>query len=309
MRADRDHRPDRSLAMNKTSFLMIALLGALLLPGEAGAQERFKSPQAAAQALIAAGKKNDNEALLRIFGKGHETLVQDDADPAVAERRRQFLEAADKLILYREDDKDQVTLVVGDEGYPFPVPLVRKGGKWQFDAEQGEEEIINRRVGMNELATISVMQDVVKAEFEYAKESRDGSGVRQFASRFLSSAGKKDGLYWAASGDEPQSPLGPLAAEKGKAEPGAPYYGYHYRLLTRQGANAPGGAYDYVINGRLLAGFAVLAYPAEYGASGVTSFLVNHYGQIYQADLGEETGKAAEAMTAYDPGEGWTAVE
>jgi hypothetical protein len=295
--------------MSKTAFLMMTLLGAALLPIAAQAQERFKSPQAAAQALVAAGKKNDSAALLKIFGKGHETLVQDDADPAVADRRKKFLDAADKLILYREDDKDQVTLVIGDEGYPFPVPLVRKGGKWQFDADQGEEEIVNRRVGMNELATISVMQDVVKAEFEYASESRDGSGVRQFAARFLSTDGKKDGLYWSATGDEPQSPLGPLAAEKGKAEPGAPYYGYHYRLLTRQGANAPGGAYDYMINGRLLAGFAVLAYPAEYGATGVTSFLVNHYGQVYQADLGEDTEKAAGAITAYDPGEGWTAVE
>jgi len=291
------------------TMLTVLILGAATFAVPAQAQERFKTPQAAAAALIDAGKKNDNAALVKLLGPGHEALVQDDADPAVADRRKQFLDQAEKLILYREDDKDQVTLVVGVEAYPFPIPLVRVGGKWQFDAEQGEQEIINRRVGLNELATISVLEDMVKAEFAYAGESRDGSGVRQFARRFMSSEGKQDGLYWVAAKDQPQSPLGPLAAAKGEAHPGSPYYGYHYRLLTKQGEHAPGGAYDYVINGRLLAGFAVLAYPAEYGETGVASFLVNHYGQVYQADLGAETEKTAEAMTAYDPGEGWSAVQ
>jgi hypothetical protein len=293
-----------------TSTLLLALIGAVAatLPASASAQESFKTPQAAAQALVAAGKANDNEALIRIFGKDHAALVQEDSDPSVAPRRKQFLDAADKLILYREDDKDQVTLVVGEDAYPFPIPLVRKGGKWQFDAEQGEEELINRRVGLNELATISVLEDVVKAEFEYARESRDGSGVRQFAGRLMSSEGKHDGLYWPSDGFEQGSPLGPLAAEKGVAVPGSAYYGYHYRVLTKQGEKAPGGAYDYMINGRLLAGFAILAYPAAYGDSGVTSFVVNHYGQVYQADLGEDTEAKAMSINAYEPGEGWIAV-
>ena len=301
-----------SISRFLSSFAATALLaaGACTLPSAASAQERFNSPQDAAKALLDAARNNDQAAYARIFGKDHADLFADDGDPAGAARTKTAIAAAERLIVYRKDADDQVTLVLGDEAYPYPIPLVRKSGKWEFDAEAGTEEVINRRVGLNELATISVLEDLVNAQFQYAKESRDGSGVRQFATQFRSSDGKHDGLYWPTKdgSDEPKSPLGPLLDEKGAPPPGAPYYGYRYRILTGQGEHAPGGAYSYVINGRLLAGFAFVAYPAEYGASGVMTFLVNHYGDVYQNDLGDDTEAKAKALPLYDLGDDWAPV-
>jgi hypothetical protein len=295
-----------------SSFAATALLaaGACALPSSAYAQQRFNSPQDAAKALIEAARTNDQAAYAQIFGKDHADLFADDGDPAVAARTKTAAAAAERLLVYRKDSNDQVTLVIGAEAYPYPIPLVRKGGKWEFDANAGAEEVINRRVGQNELATISVLEDLVNAEVEYAKESRDGSGVRQFATLFRSSEGKHDGLYWPTpdGSNEPRSPLGPLLDEKGTPPAGSPYYGYRYRILTGQGEHAPGGAYSYVINGRLVAGFAFLAYPAEYGATGVMTFLVNHYGDVYQCDLGDDTEAKAAALSVYDLGDNWTAV-
>lgn len=301
-----------SISRFLSSFAATALLaaGACAPPTTADAQERYNSPQDAAKALLDAARNNDQAAYARIFGKDHADLVDDGGDPAVAARTKAAVAAAEKIIVYRKDSADQVTLVIGDEAYPYPIPLVRKGGKWEFDADAGAEEVINRRVGLNELATISVLEDLVNAQVAYARESRDGSGVRQFATLFRSSEGKHDGLYWptAEGSNEPKSPLGPLLDEKGVPPPGAPYYGYRYRILTGQGEHAPGGAYSYIINGRLVAGFAFLAYPAEYGVSGVMTFLVNHYGDVYQADLGDDTETRAAALSVYDLGDGWSAV-
>ena len=300
------------MSINRFSTIVAAAFlaaGASVPHSTIYAQERFKSPQDAAKALLEAARQNDQAAYARIFGKDHADLFADDGDPAVAARAKTAVAAAEHLIVYRKDGDDEVTLVLGDEAWPYPVPLVRKGGKWEFDAVAGTEEVINRRVGLNELATISVLEDLVDAQFAYAKESRDGSGVRQFATLFRSSEGKHDGLYWptADGSTEPRSPLGPLLDEKGTPPPGAPYYGYRYRILTGQGEHAPGGAYSYVINGRLVAGFAFLAYPAQYGATGVMTFLVNHYGDVYQADLGDDTQAKASALALYDLGEDWAA--
>lgn len=293
-------------------FAGALLLLLSLLPAARGARAEaqvFATPQDAARALVEASRANDEAALRRLVAEEHAALVLDSDDPAVGERRLRFAEGADARLVYRADGPDRVTLVVGLEAYPFPLPVVRSERGWQFDAAAGAEEIVDRTVGMNELMTISVLGDYVEAQRRYASESRDESGVRRFASRFVSTPGKRDGLYWDAGEGEAPSPFGPLFDERGEATRDAPYYGYRYRILTRQGASAPGGAYSYVINGNLVAGFAAIAWPAEYGRTGVTTFLVNHYGTVYQKDLGPETAKRASAITAYAPDESWLEVD
>ena len=236
-------------------------------------------------------------------------FVLDSGDPAVGERRKRFAEGADARLDYREDGPDRVTLVVGLDAYPFPIPVVRSEGGWSLDAAAGAEEIADRTVGLNELMAISVLGDYVEAQRLYASEPRDGSGVRRFATRFLSSPGKRDGLYWETGADEDPSPFGPLLGEHGAAKRDEPYYGYHYRVLTRQGASAPGGAYSYVINGNLVAGFAAVAWPAEYGRTGVKTFLVNHYGTVYEKDLGPDTERLGGRISVYAPDESWAEAD
>ena len=309
------HAPERNARSAKTSrrCLAAALLLLLSLPlcAESARAEAqlFASPEEAARALVDASRANDQAALQRLVAEEHAALVLESDDPAVGERRLRFAEGADARLVYREDGPDRVTLVVGLEAYAFPIPVVRSERGWQFDAAAGAEEIIDRTVGMNELMAISVLRDYVQAQQRYASLPRDESGVRRFASRFLSTPGKRDGLYWDAGPDEEPSPFGPLLDERAEAKRDAPYYGYRYRVLTRQGASAPGGAYSYVINGNLVAGFAAIAWPAEYGRTGVTTFLVNHYGTVYQKDLGPETAKRAPGITAYAPDESWLEAE
>ncbi len=289
------------------------LAGALLLllalvvsaRGARAEAQAFTTPQEAARALIEASRANDEAALRRLVDDEYAELVLDSDDPGIGERRQRFAEGADDLLVYREDGPDRVTLVVGFRAYPFPLPLVRSERGWQFDGAAGAEEIIDRIVGMNELMAISVLGDYVDAQQRYASEPRDGSGVRKFATRVLSTPGKRDGLYWEAGEGEEPSPFGPAFEARGQADREAPYYGYHYRILTRQGAAAPGGAYDYVINGNLVAGFAAVAWPAEYGHTGVMTFLVNHYGTVYQKDLGPESAKLAAGIREYAPDESW----
>jgi hypothetical protein len=196
----------------------------------------------------------------------------------------------------------------------MPIPLVRAGGAWRFATEEGVEELINRRIGRNENSAIEVLQAYLDAQGQYASIDRDGDGVRQFAQKLASTAGKHDGLYWpadAAKGEE-ESPFGPLiganeAYLKGHKQ-GDAYRGYHFRILTRQGKNAAGGAYSYVINGRMIAGFAMVAFPAEYGETGVMTFIVSHNGKVFQKDLGKNSVKAGAAMSSFDPGAGWAEV-
>jgi Protein of unknown function (DUF2950) len=290
------------------AFVALLLLGS---PRAAPAEEAqtFASPQDAARALVEAARTDDDAALRRIVGEKDADLVLDSDDPAVAARRKRFAEGADHRLFYREEGPDRVILVVGFRAYPFPIPLVRTEGGWQFDAAEGAEEIVDRTVGRNELTAISVLRDYVDAQQEYASEPRDGSRVRHFATRFLSTPGRHDGLYWkAAEGEEP-SPFGPLFEEQGQASREAPYYGYHYRILTAQGASAPGGAYSYVIHGNLVAGFAAIAWPDEYARTGVMTFLVNHYGVVYERDLGPDTAKIAPRIRAYAPDDSWREAE
>ena len=201
--------------------------------------------------------------------------------------------------------------MVGDEEWPFPIPLVQEAKGWRFDTAAGEEEIINRRIGRNELEAIAMLQALVEAQVEYASEDHDGDQVLEYAQRIASSEGKRDGLYWKADDDaaEDLSPLGPYLNDAGDytegKQAGDPWYGYYFKILLRQGEHPPGGAYDYVINGNMIAGFALAAFPAEYGASGIMTFIVNHQGIIYEKDLGENTEADVKALHTYDPDDSW----
>jgi hypothetical protein len=289
----------------------LALLFALALPAalaRADAQ-RFATPEEAARALVEAARTSDEAALRRLVGEEYAEFVLESDDPAVTERRRRFAEGADARLELRREGADRAIVVVGPDAYAFPLPLARSEAGWAFDAAEGAEEIVDRTVGQNELATISVLHDYVEAQRSYAAEAHDGTGVRRFATRFVSTPGKRDGLYWEAGEGEEPSPFGPLFGERATPERDGSYYGYRYRILTRQGAAAPGGAYSYVINGNLVAGFAAIAWPEEYGRTGVKTFLVNHYGVVYEKDLGERTARAAAGITAYAPDATWDAAE
>lgn len=296
----------------------LALALALLLASAARAQDAqpessFDTPEAAAQALVAAlGQAPDRPTWRSLFGgEGYDELVAS-ADPVEWRQDGEALrQAAEESLVLRRDADDLVVLVVGRKAWPFPIPLAREDGAWRFDTAAGLEEILDRRIGAHELAAIELARAYVEAQVEYASEDRDGDEVLEYAQRILSSPGSRDGLYWP--GDDDPSPLGRFVAEaaapyEGGVEPGDPYQGFHFRVLTRQGPNPPGGAYDYVINGNMIAGFALLAFPASHGQSGIMSFLVSHQGRLVQKDLGPETAEIVRGIQAYDPDETWTEV-
>jgi hypothetical protein len=280
-------------------------------------QETFKTPEEAVTSLMEAVKANDTKAMLAIFGPaGKEIISSGDKvqDKATGER---FLKAYEVMNKLEKETDSKMTLVVGEEEWPFPVPIVKKGENWLFDTLAGKEELINRRIGRNELNTIQVCLAYVDAQREYAMKDQDGDGLLAYAQKVWSTKGKKDGLYWETKEGEEQSPLGPGAARAvaegyTPGKPGdkpLPFHGYYYRILKAQGKNAPGGAYDYVVKGKMIGGFAMVAYPAEYGASGVMTFIVNHDGVVYEKDLGAETAKIASAMTKFDPDLTWKKAE
>jgi hypothetical protein len=279
-------------------------------------QRTFASPEEAAKALADAVKAADVKALVEIVGPQSKSWLFTGDNVADRADWKRFAESYDKKHALKRDGDAKATLLVGDDDYPFAAPIVMKAGKWAFDAEAGREEITNRRVGRNELDTIQTLLAIVDAQRDYATTDADRNGLPDYASRFISSKGKKDGLYWPTKAGEPQSPLGPLVAQAvregygGKVGTGQPqpYNGYYFRLLKGQGANAPGGKYDYEVKGRLFAGFAVVAYPAKYGVSGVMSFLVNHDGVVYEKDLGASTPSVAGKLTRFDPDKTWKKV-
>ena len=293
---------------NLAGVLLAGLLSAASWP--AAAQQNFDSPDAAAKALAAAAAADDEAALAQIFGPQFRAIVASDDKAQGRENRARFAQAAKEYQLLRPEKDGRVTLVVGAEAWPLPVPLVQAGGKWHFDSAAGAQEIVARRIGENELGAIEVLHFYVTAQRQYAMQPRDGSNVRAFAQHLTSAAGKKDGLYWdadAAKGEE-ESPVGPLIGDSARHAAGEPYHGYHYRILKGQGAAAPGGRYSYVINGRMVAGYALLAWPARYGNTGVKSFIVNHYGDVYEKDLGPNTAQVAASIKEYNPDKSWTAV-
>ena len=300
-----------SLASLRTGLRQacLALLLALPFAVAAADQRTFPTPEAAVDALAAALKSNDEAALLELFGAKYKDVISTGSPADDAGRRAQ---ASAWLATFRALDEsapDRRILLVGEKAWPFPIPLVRESGSWRFATERGVDEMLNRRVGRNERNALYVLQQYVDAQRQYASRDRDGDGVLQYAAKLGSSPGKYDGLYWPAGRNEEQSPFGPLIAESaaysaGRAK-GDAYHGYHFRILTRQGPAAAGGAYNYVINGRMVAGFAMVAYPSQYGESGVMTFIVNQNGTIFEKDLGASTTAIAEKMTAFDPGPGW----
>ncbi len=293
------------------ALLRACVLAFLLSPLAALAAEQatFATPEAAVQALSQALKASGDEAMLALFGKSYEQmLIPADAAEKTATRAK-IAKALDTFQTLEYTGKDRMTLVIGDEAWPMPIPLVREQGAWRFATEQGAEELINRRVGGNERNAISALRAYVDAQRQYASRDRNDDEVLEYAQRIASTPGKHDGLYWESAAGEEASPFGPLVANseaylKGHAV-GDPFRGYFFRILKRQGKNAPGGAFSYVINGRMIAGFAMVAYPAEYGRSGIMTFIVSNNGKIYEKNRG---AKAA-ALTEFNPDASWQLVE
>ncbi len=288
----------------------IALVISAPSQAETVKQRAFASSEEAVKAFVEALKSDDVKALEAILGPGSRDLVSSGdpvADEAVRER---FLKR------YGEKNRLEVTeakanLSLGNDDWPFAIPIVKKDGLWRFDAKAGREEILARRIGQNELSAIQFCLAYVDAQREYVLKDRDADGLLEYAQKFGSDKGKRNGLYWKVKEGEEQSPLGPFAAaaqKQGytkKGEKPQPFYGYYYRILNGQGKNAPGGAYDYMVKGNMIGGFALVAYPAKYASSGVMTFIVNHDGVVYQKDLGRNTEKTAQSMKRFDSDSTW----
>jgi hypothetical protein len=278
----------------------------------ASAQQSFKTPEEAADAFASAVRSGSWRPIVTVLGRaGAEIALSGDAVADAAERKR-FLDAYDAKHQVALESDSKAIMVVGPQDFPFPIPLVRKDGAWRFDTAAGREEILYRRIGRNELSAIQTSLAYVDAQNEYAEKGIAGNGV--YAQRIVSRPGKKDGLYWPAQAGEAESPLGELfaaaSAEGYRARASrTPYHGYYYRPLFWQGPNAAGGALNYVVRGNMIGGFALVAYPADYGNSGVMTFLVNHQGTVYEKDLGPRTGAIATRMTAFNPDRTWRRVE
>jgi len=301
------------LLRNARSSLLVVLAALLLTTSVATAQQTYNTPQAAVDALVAAAKADDEKAALAVFGKAGEDIISSGDKVSDDAIRKRFVESYDAKHQIAMDGDAKATLVIGQNDYPFPVPLVRKAGLWSFDTEAGRREVLVRRIGRNELNAIQTSLAYVDAQDEYAAKDR-GAGVGVYAQRFVSEPDKKNGLYWPTAAGEEESPLGELFAAASKqgyraGEGRTPYHGYYYKILTKQGPAAPGGAHDYVVNGKMIGGFALVAYPAEYRNSGVMTFLVNYDGTVYQKDLGRDTTALAEEMTAYNPDKTWTKAD
>ncbi|MGA9195243.1 MAG: DUF2950 domain-containing protein [Pseudolabrys sp.] len=279
----------------------------------ASAQQAFKTPDEAASALVSAAKTNDMKAFATVLGPDGDDIVSSGDVVADAATRQKFVAAYDAKHQMTMEGDNKAILIIGQEDFPLPIPLVRKDGMWRFDTAAGREEILARRIGKNELDAIQASLAYVDAQNDYAEKDRTGAGVGTYAQRIISQPGKKDGLYWPTAQGEEASPLGELVAQataQGYRVGGGrtPFHGYYFKILTEQGPAAAGGELDYVVRGKMIGGFALVAYPAEYGNSGVMTFLVNHAGTVFQKDLGPDTARLAERMTSFNPDKTWQEV-
>ncbi len=316
-------RPTKGRKRGKSLYLWIVAAGvllsvSLLYAGVNPPKGRgFESPTKAVSELLKAVRELDVQKTLEILGPDARDIIFSGDKVQARAGVKKFLEKFDEKhkIEYVGPRKDKAVLYLGKEEWPYPIPLVRVGEKWYFDTAAGREEIINRRIGANELMAIKVLEAYVEAQLEYASKDRDGDGILEFAQKIVSDKGKKNGLYWPTKPGEEMSPFGPLIAKaaaegyrKGSGKP-QPYHGYYFKILTRQGKHAPGGAYDYVVDGNMILGFGMIAYPAKYGVSGIMTFAVNQNGVIYEIDLGPQTADIVNHKVAFDPTKKWRKVK
>jgi len=293
----------------------MTLLMSGLLPAQQPAQKTFSSAEDAAQALFASAQSGDQSAMLAIFGPAGNEIISS-GDPVQDKNTlEQFVTEYKEMHRLGPEPDGTTTLYIGADNWPFPVPLVNAGGLWHFDTQTGKKDILLRRIGQNEFAATDVCYALVTAQNDYYGQSRDGK-PQQYAQVFTSAEGQHNGLYWKVAEGEPESPIGPLvayAADVGYGQsPDAehsPFHGYYYRILTKQGKGAKGGAKDYIVNGAMTGGFAILAYPADYRSSGVMTFTVDQTGVIYEKDLGPRTAQLATAMKEYAPDTSWKKLE
>ena len=318
--------PDDSVFRSARGIAFVAALLAVttlvimwsVQEASAASQRYFASPEDALKALVEAVKSNDKAELDQIFGPARKELLSDDEVQQAAGLEAFAKHLAEKTDLVKENDST-VILHIGNENWPFPIPIVRKDGQWLFDTETGKEEILNRRIGENELTAVLVCRTYVRAQREYALKDWDDTGVLAYAQKLRSDPGRKNGLFWRTKPGEEESPFGELVAQawkegykKKKAafrKELTPFHGYYFRILTRQGKNTPGGKYNYIIHGNMVAGFALVAFPANWGKSGVMTFIVNQQGKVYQKNLGPETTNIAQEMKSYNPDGTWTLVK
>jgi hypothetical protein len=298
----------------RLNWLVLMLLLPLPFLSAAGEQQTFTTPEAAVDALTAALKANDYKALVSIVGEKYKNLVITGDQAYDSATHAETVAKISEFHTFDERENGHRVLLIGSEAWPIPIPLVLEANVWRFASEQGATELLNRRIGRNENSAIELQRAYLDAQRQYALQDHDGDGVLQYAQKLISAPGKHDGLYWPADADkdEKASPFGPLVAESSaylnshmKSDP---YRGYRFKILTGQGKSAPGGAYNYIINRRMIAGFAMVAYPVNYGDSGVMSFIVSHNGKVYEKDLGANTNKLGAKMTIFNPSAGWKEV-
>ena len=304
---------NRLLSLHRAASLCAVTIAATLaLTSASHGQQAFPSPEDAAAAFAAAVKTGTRSAMLKVLGKDGGDIIESGDEVADAEARQRFLSLYDAKHSIKAEGNKNATLVLGADEFPFPIPLVNYNTGWEFDAAAGRREILYRRIGRNELDAIQTSLAFVDAQNEYAEKDR-GNGVGVYAQRIVSTPGKKDGLYWRDDSDP--SPLGDLAAQasaegyKTGGDRPAPYHGYYFRILSAQGPDAPGGALNYVVKGKMIGGFGLIAYPAEYGNSGVMTFVVNHAGTVYEKDLGKRTEAIARRIYQFDPDQTWKKVD
>ena len=312
MISKREFAADQLRRTASALFAMIALVAAGQVAGAAATQKTFDTPEAAVKELVAAARADDPKALLAVLGPDAKGIVSSGDAVADHASRERFVHAYDEANKLEASGDAKTILAVGKDAWPMPIPIVKTSAGWRFDSKQGAEEILNRRIGRNELSVIQVAEAYVDAQKEYYLRNPTQDKLLHYAQRFGSTKGKKDGLYYPVGAGEQASPLGELVAKAQAAgyKPGespkpSAYYGYYYRILKAQGPDAPGGAYDYVVRGKMIGGFALVAYPATYGNSGVMTFIVNQDGIVYEKDLGPKTAAIASKMTKYNPDATW----